>query len=74
MKILREAVVTSRFVYISPSRPVTILLNDYPFYKGLKARAYVNDLRDEFVFRSDIPEEHGTSSIKEVSSLQKCIL
>jgi Small-conductance mechanosensitive channel len=54
MKILREAVVTSRFVYISPTRPVTILLNDYPFYKGLKARSYVNDLRDEFVFRSDI--------------------
>ncbi|WP_370574343.1 mechanosensitive ion channel family protein [Methanomethylovorans sp.] len=54
MKILREAVVTSRFVYISPTRPVVILLNDYPFYKGLKARAYVNDLRDEFVFRSDV--------------------
>ncbi|WP_407356136.1 mechanosensitive ion channel family protein [Methanolobus sp. WCC5] len=54
MKILREAVVTSRFVYISPERPVTILLNDHPFYKSLKARAYVNDLRDEFVFRSDI--------------------
>ncbi len=54
MKILREAVVTSRYVYISPTRPVVILLNDYPFYKGLKARAYVNDLRDEFVFRSDV--------------------
>lgn len=54
MKILREAVVTSRFVYISPTRPVVILLNDYPFYKGLKARSYVNDLRDEFVFRSDV--------------------
>lgn len=54
MKILREAVITSRYVYISPTRPVVILLNDYPFYKGLKARAYVNDLRDEFVFRSDV--------------------
>jgi len=54
MKILREAVVTSRYVYISPTRPVVILLNDYPFYKGLKARSYVNDLRDEFVFRSDV--------------------
>ncbi|WP_321416977.1 mechanosensitive ion channel family protein [uncultured Methanomethylovorans sp.] len=56
MKILREAVVTSRFVYISPTRPVVILLNDYPFYKGLKARAYVNDLRNEFIFRSDITQ------------------
>jgi small-conductance mechanosensitive channel len=56
MKILREAVVTSRFVYISPTRPVIVLLNDYPFYKGLKARAYVNDLRNEFIFRSDITQ------------------
>ncbi|MDY0387511.1 MAG: mechanosensitive ion channel [Methanolobus sp.] len=56
MKILREAVVTSRFVYISPTRPVVILLNDYPFYKGLKARAYVNDLRNEFIYRSDITQ------------------
>ncbi|WP_094227427.1 mechanosensitive ion channel family protein [Methanolobus psychrotolerans] len=56
MKIFREAVVTSRFVYICPTRPVVILLNDYPFYKGLKARAYVNDLRNEFIFRSDITQ------------------
>jgi small-conductance mechanosensitive channel len=54
IKILREAVVTSRFVYISSSRPVIILLNDYPFYKAIKAKAYVNDLRDEFVYRSDV--------------------
>ena len=54
MKILREAVVTSRYVYISPSKPVTLLLKDYPFYKRLKAKAYVNELRDKFVFRSDI--------------------
>lgn len=56
MNILREAVITSKFVYISPTRPVTILLNDHPFYKSLKAKAYVNDLRDEFVFRSDITQ------------------
>lgn len=54
MNILREAVVTSRYVYISPSRPVIILLKDYPFYKRIRAKAYVNDLRDEFVFRSDV--------------------
>lgn len=56
MKILREAIVTSRFVYISPTRPIVILLNDHPFYTGIKAKAYVNDLRDEFIFRSDITQ------------------
>lgn len=56
MKILREAIVTSRFVYIAPTRPVVILLKDHPFYVSLKAKAYVNDLRDEFVFRSDITQ------------------
>ncbi len=56
MKILKEAIVTSRFVYISPTRPVVILLKDHPFYVSLKAKAYVNDLRDEFVFRSDITQ------------------
>ncbi len=54
LKILEEAVVTSRYVFISPTRPVVILLNDHPFYKSLKARAYVNDLRDEFLYRSDV--------------------
>jgi small-conductance mechanosensitive channel len=54
IKILREAVVTSRFVYISSSRPVIMLLNDHPFYKIITAKAYVNDLRDEFVYRSDV--------------------
>jgi len=71
MKILREAVVTSRYVYISKKRPVTILLKDYPFYRRLRAKAYVNDLRYEFEFESDVTKrawvelsKHGIKSPK----------
>jgi small-conductance mechanosensitive channel len=54
MEILREATVTSRYVYISEKRPVTILLKDRPFYRRVRSKAYVYDLRDEFQFESDV--------------------
>ena len=54
MAILRDAVVTSKYVYISPTRPYTILLKDFPCYKRIRAKAYVNDLRSEFEFRSEV--------------------
>jgi len=54
MDILRDAVVTSKYVYISSSRPYTILIDDFPFYKRIRAKAYVNDLRSEFEFRSEV--------------------
>lgn len=54
MQILREAAVSSRYVYISDKRPVTILLKDFPFYRRVRAKAYVYDLRQEFQFESDV--------------------
>jgi len=54
MEILREATVTSRYVYISEKRPVTILLRDFPFYRRVRSKAYVYDLRSEFEFESDV--------------------
>ncbi len=54
MKILREAVVSSKYVYISKDRPVVLLHKAFPFYTRLRAKAYVNDLRDEFKFESDV--------------------
>lgn len=54
MKILRETVVSSRYVYISKSSPIILLHKSLPFYTRLRAKAYVNDLRDEFEFESDI--------------------
>jgi len=54
MRILQEAVVSSKYVYISKKRPVTLLYKAFPFYTRLRAKAYVNDLRDEFKFESDV--------------------
>ncbi len=54
MQILREAAVTSRYVYITDKRQVTILLKDRPFYRRVRAKAYVYDLRREFEFESDV--------------------
>ncbi|AKB81128.1 Potassium efflux system KefA protein [Methanosarcina barkeri 3] len=54
MKILRETVVTSKYIYISRTSPVILLHKSLPFYTRLRAKAYVNDLRDEFEFESDI--------------------
>jgi small-conductance mechanosensitive channel len=54
MDILKEAVITSKYVYISKKFPFTILLEDFPYYKRVRAKAYVNDLRNEFEFRSEV--------------------
>ena len=54
MNILKDALITSKYVYISPKRPYTVLLKDYPFYRRIRGKAYVNDLRSEFEFRSEV--------------------
>ncbi len=54
LEILQEAVITSKYVYISKKRPFTVLLEDYPFYRRVRAKAYVYDLRYEFEFRSEV--------------------
>jgi small-conductance mechanosensitive channel len=68
MRILKEAVVTSKYVYISKKRPFTVILEDYPFYRRLRAKAYVYDLRYEFEFKSDVTrrtwKEYSKKGIK----------
>jgi small-conductance mechanosensitive channel len=54
MKIVTEAVISSRYVYIKPDRQFSVFLNDFPFYRLIRAKAFVYDLRKEFDFRSDI--------------------
>lgn len=54
MNIVKDALITSKYVYISPNRPYTVLLQDCPFYRRIRAKAYVNDLRSEFEFRSEV--------------------
>ena len=54
MKILKEALVTSKYVIISKRYTHTVLLDDFPFYKRVRAKGYVNDLRFEFEFKSEV--------------------
>ncbi len=54
MKILREAVMTSKYVYLPRKQRFAIFLDDFPFYRRLRAKAYVYDLRAEFEFKSDV--------------------
>lgn len=54
LKILKEALITSKYVIISKKYPFTVLLDDFPYYKRVRAKGYVNDLRQEFEFKSEI--------------------
>jgi small-conductance mechanosensitive channel len=54
LKILKEALVTSKYVIISKKYPYTVLVDDFPFYQRVRAKGYVNDLRQEFEFKSEV--------------------
>ncbi len=54
MRVVREAVISSPYVYVTADRRFSILLDDFPFYRMVRAKAFVYDLRKEFDFRSDV--------------------
>jgi moderate conductance mechanosensitive channel len=54
MNILREALVTSKFIRLSEKHPYIILIKDFPFYKRIRAKGYANDFRYEFLFETDV--------------------
>jgi small-conductance mechanosensitive channel len=79
VRLLSEAVITSRYVYVSDSRPYTILVENFPLFRKITAKAYVNDLRHEFIFKTDITkrawEAYQNVGIKppEISSGGYCL-
>jgi moderate conductance mechanosensitive channel len=54
LKIVKEALVTSKYVIISKKYPYTVLVEDFPYYQRIRAKGYVNDLRQEFEFKSEV--------------------
>jgi small-conductance mechanosensitive channel len=54
--IVSEALVTSPYVYVSEDHPYTVVVEDNLYYRTLTGKAYVNDLRNEFAFKSDVTE------------------
>jgi len=54
MNILKEALVTSKYIRLSEKHPYIILMKDFPFYKRIRAKGYANDFRYEFSFETDV--------------------
>jgi small-conductance mechanosensitive channel len=54
MQILREALVTSKYLHISDRHKFVVLSKDFPFYRRIRAKAYTNDFRHEFLFETDV--------------------
>lgn len=54
--VVRDALVTSRYVRVDDDHPVAVLVTDRTGYRRVRGKAYVADLRDEFTFSSDVTE------------------
>lgn len=52
--VVRDALVTSRYVYLSDDHDVEVLVEDAGGYTTLRGKAYVNDVRNEQAFRSEV--------------------
>jgi small-conductance mechanosensitive channel len=55
-EVVEEAMLTSRYVYVTDDRQHEVLLDDEVHYRKVIGKAYVNDLRNEFPFRTDVTE------------------
>ena len=56
MSILKESLLTSKYIWLSEKHPYVILIKDFPYYKRIRAKGYVNDFRHEFLFESDVTQ------------------
>ena len=54
--VVRDALKTSRYVYLSEDRPVAVRVQDAGGYTTLRGKAYVNDVRNEKLFESEVTE------------------
>lgn len=54
--IVEDTVVSSGYVYVSDDNPFDVLVEEEPYYHKIRVRAYVDDLRNEPLFRSDVTD------------------
>lgn len=66
VRLVEEAIITSRYVYVTEDLPVDVVLEHEPAYYTITGKGYVNDLRNEEAFRTDVTQrtlrvfqEHG---------------
>jgi small-conductance mechanosensitive channel len=55
-QIVEDALITSQYVYVSDDHPVDVVVEDDLYYRTIRGRGYVNDLRNELTFRTDVTE------------------
>ena len=55
-EIVEDALLTSPYVQVSPEHRYTVLVADDHYYRTLTGKAYVNDLRNEYPFKTDVTE------------------
>lgn len=55
-RIVRDALVTSPYVFVGDDHPTVVLVEDGTYYRTIRGKAYVADLREEFAFASDVTE------------------
>lgn len=54
--VVRDALVTSRYAFVDDNHPVAVFVEDETYYRTVRGKAYVADLREEFAFASDVTE------------------
>ena len=54
--IVEEAMVTSKYVFVDDDHPAVVRVEDESYYRTIRGKAYVADLRDEGAFVSDVTE------------------
>jgi small-conductance mechanosensitive channel len=54
--IVEDALISSQYVYVSDDYPVEVHLEDDLHYRTVTGKAYVNDLRNELRFRTDVTD------------------
>ena len=54
VEIVEEALMSSRYVYVTEALPYSVLVSDEQYSQTITGRAYVNDLRNERMFQTDV--------------------
>jgi small-conductance mechanosensitive channel len=54
LEVMEEALITSAYVYVDETHPVSARIEDDVSYRTVRGRAYVADHRHERAFRSDV--------------------
>lgn len=63
--LVKETIASSPYVIISNEFRYTVLVESFPFYRRIRAKAYVTDHRSEFEYRSDLHERAWDAMRKE---------